>query len=54
MITPEGQRLLGRQRRRLEDNIEMYLRETGSDVGNWIDLVQDSYQCMNLRISVDV
>jgi hypothetical protein len=37
---PEGKRLLGRSRRRWEDNIKMNLRETGIDVANWIRLAQ--------------
>jgi hypothetical protein len=35
---PEGKRLLGRPRRRWEDNIKLDLRETGIDVANWIQL----------------
>jgi hypothetical protein len=35
---PEGKRPLGRPRRRLEDNIKMYLREVGVDGANWIRL----------------
>jgi hypothetical protein len=31
---PEGKTLLGRPRRRWEDNIKMYLRETGIDGAN--------------------
>jgi hypothetical protein len=38
---PEGKRLLGRPRRRWEDNIEMDLREIGMDGANWIQLAQD-------------
>jgi hypothetical protein len=38
---PEGKRPLGRPRRRLEDNIEMDLREVGRGVMDWIDLTQD-------------
>jgi hypothetical protein len=41
---PEGKRQLGRPRRRWEDNIKMYLRETGIDGANWIRLVQDRVQ----------
>jgi hypothetical protein len=54
---PEGKRLLGRPRRRWEDNIKMDLRETGIDWKNWIQLAQDKVQwqecvntVMNLRI----
>jgi hypothetical protein len=35
---PEGKRPLGRPRRRGEDNIKLYLRETGIDETNWIQL----------------
>jgi hypothetical protein len=38
---PEGKRLLGRPKRRWEDNIKMDLREMGIDWSNWIQLVQD-------------
>ena len=37
---PEGKRLLGRPRRRWEDNIKMDLREVGR-VGDWMELSQD-------------
>jgi hypothetical protein len=38
---PEGQRPLGRPRRRWVDNIKMDLREIGWDGMDWIDLAQD-------------
>jgi hypothetical protein len=38
---PEGKRLLGRPRRRWEDNIKMDLQEVGGGGGNWIELAQD-------------
>ncbi|KAJ4439296.1 hypothetical protein ANN_07418 [Periplaneta americana] len=38
---PEGQRPLGRPRRRWEGNIKMDLREVGCDGRDWIDLAQD-------------
>jgi hypothetical protein len=38
---PEGNRPLGRPRRRWEDNIEMNLREVGWGSVNWIGLAQD-------------
>jgi hypothetical protein len=38
---PEGERPLGRPRRRWEDNIKMELSEIGIDGANWIRLVQD-------------
>jgi len=37
---PEGKRLLGRPRRRWEDNIKMDLREVGRG-GEWMELAQD-------------
>jgi hypothetical protein len=50
-------RLLGRPRRRWEDNIKLDLREIGIDGTNWIQLAQDMVQwrafvdtVMNLRI----
>jgi hypothetical protein len=39
---PEGKRLLGRPRRRWEDNVKLDLRETGIDGENWIQLAQDT------------
>jgi hypothetical protein len=54
---PEGKRLLGRPRRRWEDNIKRDLREIGIDGANWIRLAQDRVQwqafvdtVMNLRV----
>jgi hypothetical protein len=41
---PEGKRLLGRPRRRWEDNIKLDLREKGIDEANWIQLAQDMVQ----------
>ena len=41
MGKPEGKRLLGRPRRRWEDNIKMGLREVGSEGMDWIELAQD-------------
>ena len=38
---PEGERPLGRPRRRCENSIKMYLREVGCDSGDWIDLAED-------------
>ena len=38
---PEGNRLLGRPRRRWEDNIKMDLEEVGRACGNWNELAQD-------------
>jgi hypothetical protein len=42
---PEGQRSLGRPRRRWVDNIKMDLREIGLDGMDWIELAQDRNQC---------
>jgi hypothetical protein len=38
---PEGKRLLGRPRRRWEDNIKMNLQEVGCGGMDWIGLAQD-------------
>jgi hypothetical protein len=38
---PQGKRLLGRPRRRWEENITMNLRETGLEGADWIYLAQD-------------
>ena len=38
---PEGKRLLGRPRRRREDNIKMDLQEVGGCRGDWMELAQD-------------
>ena len=54
---PEGKRLLGRPRRRWDDNIKMDLQEVGCVGMDWIDLAQDRYRwralvnaVMNLRV----
>jgi hypothetical protein len=54
---PEGRSTLSRPRRRCEDNIIIYLRETGWGGMDWIDLAQDRDQwralvntIMNLRV----
>jgi hypothetical protein len=54
---PEGERPLGRPRRRWEDNIKLNLREIGIDAANWIQLARDRVQwrafvntVMNLRV----
>ena len=41
---PEGERHLGRPRRRWEDNTNMNLRKVGCDPGNWMDLAEDRDQ----------
>jgi len=53
----EGKRLLGRPRRRWEDNIKMDLQEVGGGGGDWMKLAQDRDRwralvstVMNLRI----
>jgi hypothetical protein len=38
---PEGERPLGRPRRRWEGNIKMDLQEVGGSVRDWIELAQD-------------
>ena len=57
MGKPEGKRLLGRPRRRLEDNIEVDLHEVVCACMDWIEVAQDSYRwralvnaVMNLRV----
>ena len=40
---PEGNRPLGRPRRRWEDNIKMDLQEVGGGCGDWMELAQDMY-----------
>ena len=54
---PEGKRLLGRPRRRWEDNIKMDLQEVGRDCEDWMELAQDRDRwralvstMMNLRV----
>jgi hypothetical protein len=54
---PEGKRLLGRPRRRWEDNIKMDLQEVGCGGMDWIELAQDRDRwralvngVMNLRV----
>jgi hypothetical protein len=54
---PEGERPLGRPRRRWVDNIKMDFTEIGWDGMDWIDLAQDRNQwralvntVMNLRV----
>ena len=38
---PEGKRLLGRPRRRWEDNIKMDLHEVGCGGMEWVELARD-------------
>ena len=54
---PEGKRLLGRPRRRWEDNIKMHLQKVGCGGVDWIELAQDRDRwqalvnaVMNLRV----
>jgi hypothetical protein len=49
---PEGERPLGRPKRRWEDNIRMDLREIGWGGMDWIDLAQDTDQLMPLMNTV--
>jgi hypothetical protein len=54
---PEGKRLLGRPRRRCEDNIKMELGEIEIDGTNWIQLAQDRVQwraCVNTVMKLRV
>jgi len=44
-----GKYLLGRRRRRYEDNIKKYLRDIGYEDGRWMELAQDRVQ---RRVSV--
>ena len=37
----EGKRLLGRHRRRWEDNIKMDLQVVGGSCGDWMELAQN-------------
>jgi len=39
---PEGKRLLGRPRRRWDDNIKMDLHDVGGGCGDWMELTQDT------------
>ena len=41
MGKPEGKRLLGRPRRRWEDNIKMDIQEVGCGGMGWMELAQD-------------
>jgi hypothetical protein len=54
---PVGKSPLGRSRRRCENNIRLYLTETGWEVVDWMHLAQDKDQwralvntVMNLRV----
>jgi hypothetical protein len=48
----EGKRRLGSHRRRLEDNIRIYLRETGREVVDWMHLARDMDQWQDHVIKV--
>ena len=41
MGKPEGKKLLGRPRRRWQDNFKMDLQEVGRGFGDWMELAQD-------------
>jgi hypothetical protein len=45
---PEGKRLLGRYRRKWEDNIKTNLTETRCKGVDWIKLAQDRFQWLAL------
>jgi len=54
---PEGNRLLGRHRRKWEDNTKMDLQEVRCEGMDWIDLAQDKDRwwalvnaVMNIRV----
>jgi hypothetical protein len=56
----EGERQLGRPRRRWEDNIKMDLQEVGYGGMEWIDVAQDTDRwqaivnaVMNLRVPLN-
>jgi hypothetical protein len=49
---PEGQRSLGRPRRRWIDNIKMDILEIGLNVVDWVGLAQDRYSWRDLVNSV--
>ena len=49
---PEGKRPLGRPRRRLVDNITMYLQEVGCGYMDWIGLAQDRVRWRTLVSAV--
>jgi hypothetical protein len=54
---PEGNRPLGRPRRKWDINIKMDLKEIGIDGANWIQLAQDRVQwraCVNTIINLRV
>ena len=42
---PEGKKLLGRPRRRWENNIKKDLQEVGGGCGDWMELAQDRDRC---------
>jgi hypothetical protein len=49
---PEGERSLGRPRRRWEDNIKMDLQEVGGSRGDWMELAQDKDRSQALVCTV--
>jgi hypothetical protein len=52
MGKPEGRRLLGKPRRRWEDNISMDLREVGCGCVDWMELAQNRDRCFVLVSAV--
>jgi len=49
---PEGKRPLGGPRLRWEDNIEVYFKDVGWEVMDWIDLVRDRNKWRDLVTAV--
>jgi hypothetical protein len=50
VVKPEGNRPLGRTRRRWDDNIKADLQEVGCGGMDWIELAKDRGRWMNLRV----
>ena len=46
---PTGKTLLGRPRRRWEDNFRIDLEEIGINAGNWVESAQDRDYCRVLE-----
>ena len=47
-LSTTGMRVLGRPRRRWEDNVVMDLKEIGVNATSWVDLAQDRDYWRNL------
>jgi hypothetical protein len=52
--TPEGERPLGRPRRRCVDNNKIGLREIGCDGVDWVDMAQDMRALVNTILNLRV